>query len=179
MPVALTHTVTHTRKCADGTHGAKSFRPHPFCGKNTRNLLCRNGWRAFYHLVRMRSAVRIRPAAPKRKPPGRVVFCFGKLRCGVEVYPRRGKSAQQLQQFPPKSKGFGWFFYIFATFHCVFETSKKTSLLKIGVLPTNRPTFWQMESPLSLAAQGVAGFYLSNFLSTGGVYPLDCCGCLF
>ena len=48
-----------------------------------------------------------------------------------------------------------------------------------GVLPTNRPTFWQMESPLSLAAQGVAGFYLSNFLSTGGVYPLDCCGCLF
>ena len=62
-------------------------------------------------LVRMRSAVRIRPAAPKRKPPGRVVFCFGKLRCGVEVYPRRGKSAQQLQQFPPKSKGLGGFCY--------------------------------------------------------------------
>ena len=51
-------------------------------------------------LVRMRSAVRIRPAAPKRKPPGRVVFCFGKLRCGVEVYPRRGKSAQQLHTNP-------------------------------------------------------------------------------
>ena len=51
-------------------------------------------------LVRMRSAVRIRPAAPKRKPPGRVVFCFGKLRCGVEVYPRRGKSAQQLHANP-------------------------------------------------------------------------------
>jgi hypothetical protein len=65
MPVALTHTVTHTGKRADGTHGAKSFRPHPFCGKNARNPLYRNGWRAFYHLVRMRSAVRIRPAAPK------------------------------------------------------------------------------------------------------------------
>ena len=62
-------------------------------------------------LVRMRSAVRIRPAAPKRKPPGRVVFCFGKLRCGVEVYPRRGKSAQQLQKFPPKPKGLGGFCY--------------------------------------------------------------------
>ena len=62
-------------------------------------------------LVRMRSAVRIRPAAPKRKPPGRVVFCFGKLRCGVEVYPRRGKSVHQLQQFPPKSKGLGGFCY--------------------------------------------------------------------
>ena len=65
MPVALTHTVTHTGKRADGTHGAKSFRPHPFCGKNARKPLCRNGWRAFYHLVRMRSAVRIRPAAPR------------------------------------------------------------------------------------------------------------------
>ena len=60
-----THTVTHTGKRADGTHGAKSFRPHPFCGKNARKPLCRNGWRAFYHLVRMRSAVRIRPAAPR------------------------------------------------------------------------------------------------------------------
>lgn len=65
MPVALTHTVTHTGKRADGTHGAKSFRPLPFWGKNARKPLCRNGWRAFYHLVRMRSAVRIRPAAPK------------------------------------------------------------------------------------------------------------------
>ena len=61
----LTHTVTHTGKRADGTHGAKSFRPLPFWGKNARKPLCRNGWRAFYHLVRMRSAVRIRPAAPK------------------------------------------------------------------------------------------------------------------
>lgn len=61
----MTHTVTHTGKRADGTHGAKSFRPLPFWGKNARKPLCRNGWRAFYHLVRMRSAVRIRPAAPK------------------------------------------------------------------------------------------------------------------
>ena len=66
MPVALTHTVTHTGKRADGTHGAKSFRPLPFWGKNARKPLCRNGWRAFYHLVRMRSAVRIRPAAPRK-----------------------------------------------------------------------------------------------------------------
>ena len=65
MPVALTHTVTHTGKRADGTHGTKSFRPHPFWGKNARKALYANGRRAFYHLVRMRSAVRIRPAAPK------------------------------------------------------------------------------------------------------------------
>ena len=156
-----THTVTHTGKRTDGAHGAKSFRPHPFCGGNARKALYTNGRRAFYHLVRMRSAVRIRPAAPKRKPPGRVVFCFGKLRCGVEVYPRRGKSAQQLQQFPPKSKGLGGFCYIFATFHYIFEASKKTSLLKIGVLPTKRPTFWQMESQQSLTAQRIAVFCLS------------------
>ena len=106
-----THTVTHTGKRTDGAHGAKSFRPHPFCGGNARKALYTNGRRAFYHLVRMRSAVRIRPAAPKRKPPGRVVFCFGKLRCGVEVYPRRGKSSQQLQKFPPKPKGLGGFCY--------------------------------------------------------------------
>ena len=62
---ALTHTLTHTGKRADGTHGAKSFRSLPFWGKNARKPLCRNGWRVFYHLVRMRSAVRIRPAAPK------------------------------------------------------------------------------------------------------------------
>ena len=62
---ALTHTVTHTRKRMDGTHGAKSFRPHPFCGKNAHKALQIKGWEDFYHLVRMRSAVRIRPAAPK------------------------------------------------------------------------------------------------------------------
>ena len=64
----------------------------------------------------MRSAVRIRPAAPKRKPPGRVVFCFGKLRCGVEVYPRRGKSAQQLQNGNHPA---GWFFVLAS---CVAES---------------------------------------------------------
>ena len=61
----LTHTLTHTGKRMDGAHGAKSFRPRPFCSKNARKALYTNGWRAFYHLVRMRSAVRIRPAAPK------------------------------------------------------------------------------------------------------------------
>ena len=59
---ALTHTLTHTGKRTGGTHGTKSFRPHPFCGKNARKPLYTNGWRAFYHL---RSAVRIRPVAPK------------------------------------------------------------------------------------------------------------------
>ena len=63
-----THTVTHMGKRTDGAHGAKSFRPHPFCGENARKALYTSGWRAFYHLVRMRSAVRIRPAAPKEKP---------------------------------------------------------------------------------------------------------------
>ena len=65
LPAALTHTVTHTRKRTDGAHGAKRFRPHPFCGKNARKALYTNGRRPFYHLVRMRSAVRIRPAAPE------------------------------------------------------------------------------------------------------------------
>ena len=63
---ALPHTVTHMGKRTDGAHGAKSFRPHLFCGKNARKALYTNGWRPFYHLVRMRSAVRIRPAAPSK-----------------------------------------------------------------------------------------------------------------
>ena len=66
LTAALTHTLTHTGKRTDGAHGAKSFRPHPFCGKNARKALYTNGWRVFYHLVRMRSAVRIRPAAPHK-----------------------------------------------------------------------------------------------------------------
>ena len=65
MPVALTHTLTHTGKRTGGTHGTKSFRPHPFCGKNAHKALQIKGWEDFYHLVRMRSAVRIRPAAPR------------------------------------------------------------------------------------------------------------------
>ena len=62
---ALTYTLTHTGKRTGGTHGTKSFRPHPFCGKNAHKALQIKGWEDFYHLVRMRSAVRIRPAAPK------------------------------------------------------------------------------------------------------------------
>ena len=62
---ALTHTLTHTGKRTGGAHGTKSFRPHPFCGKNAHKALQIKGWENFYHLVRMRSAVRIRPAAPK------------------------------------------------------------------------------------------------------------------
>ena len=59
------NALTHTQECAKRTHGAKSFRPHSFCGKNARKALYTNGWKAFCHLVRMRPAVRIRPAAPK------------------------------------------------------------------------------------------------------------------
>ena len=61
----LTHTLTHTGKRTGGTHGTKSFRPHPFCGKNAHKALQIKGWEDFYHLVRMRSAVRIRPATPR------------------------------------------------------------------------------------------------------------------
>ena len=100
MPVALTHTVTHTGKRADGTHGAKSFRPLPFWGKNARKPLCRNGWIAFYHLVRMRSAVRIRPAAPRYKetPPCRVVFLFS-----LKRMPCRSRASSQTVE---KATGF-------------------------------------------------------------------------
>ena len=99
MPVALTHTVTHMGKRTDGAHGAKSFRPHPFCGKNARKPLCRNGWRAFYHLVRMRSAVRIRPAAPKRRDTHSCVSSFLELHfCRAKVAAREQRNPQR---FPP------------------------------------------------------------------------------
>ena len=62
---ALTHTVTHMGKRADGNNGTNRLRPHPFWTKNRRKALCSKGWKALRQLVRMRSAVRIRPAAPK------------------------------------------------------------------------------------------------------------------
>ena len=61
----LTHTVTHTGKRADGNNGTNRLRPHPFWTKNCRKTLCSRGWKALRQLVRMRSAVRICPAAPK------------------------------------------------------------------------------------------------------------------
>ena len=61
----LTHTVTHTGKRADGNNGVNRSRPHPFWRKKHRKALHGKGWKAFKHLVRMRSAVRIRPAAPE------------------------------------------------------------------------------------------------------------------
>ena len=73
----------------------------------------------------MRSAVRIRPAAPERKPPYRVVFCFGKLRCGVEVYPRRGKSAQQLQNFRLNGKVLADFVMFLQLFACFCNLEKR------------------------------------------------------
>ena len=73
------------------------------------------------------------------------------------LYPRF-KSGCHLQQFPPKSKDFGGFCYIFTAFCRAFEASKKTSLLKIGVFPTKRPAFWQLKNQQSIAAQWIAGF---------------------
>ena len=61
----LTHTVTHTGKRADGNNGTNRLRPHPFWTKNRRKALYSKGWKALRRLVRMRSAVRICPAAPK------------------------------------------------------------------------------------------------------------------
>lgn len=88
--------------------------------------------------------------------------------------PRRFKSGCHLQQFPPKSKDFGGFCYIFTVFCRAFEASKKTALLKICVLPTKRQTFWQLENPQSIAAQWIAGFCLSNWQSTGSIHTLYC-----
>ena len=63
---ALTHTVTHTGKCADGNNGTNRLRPLPFWTKKRRKALYSKGWKALQWLVRMRSAVRICPAAPKK-----------------------------------------------------------------------------------------------------------------
>ena len=62
----LTHTVTHTGKRADGNNGTNRLRPHPFWTKNRWKALYCKGWKALRRLVRMRSAVRIRPAAPTK-----------------------------------------------------------------------------------------------------------------
>ena len=74
----LTHTVTHTGKRADGNNGVNRSRPHPFWRKKHRKALHGKGWKAFKHLVRMRSAVRIRPAAPAQslEPQRFWGFCF-------------------------------------------------------------------------------------------------------
>ena len=62
---ALTHTLTHTGKCADGSNGTNRLRPHPFWTKKRRKALYSKGWKALRRLVRMRSPVRIWSAAPK------------------------------------------------------------------------------------------------------------------
>ena len=62
----MTHTVTHTGKRADGNNGTNRLRPHPFWTKKRRKALYSKGWKALRWLVRMRSAVRICPAAPQK-----------------------------------------------------------------------------------------------------------------
>lgn len=78
----LTHTVTHTGKRADGNNGVNRSRPHPFWRKKHRKALHGKGWKAFKHLVRMRSAVQIGSAAPATK--NRLIglnACFTVLFC--------------------------------------------------------------------------------------------------
>ena len=60
----LTHTLTHTGKRADGNNGAKSAADLILLSKQGRKVLKIKGRKAPDQLVRMRSAVRIRPAAP-------------------------------------------------------------------------------------------------------------------
>ena len=122
-------------------------------------------------MVRMRSAVRIRPAAPKRKPPGRVVFCFGKLRCGVEVYPRRGKSAQQLQHFPPKSKGFGGFCYVFLQlFACFCNLEKRPRYQKTAFYQLTDQLFGKWKARYPLRHKGLRVFtFPSGIIGSGDI----------
>ena len=89
-----THTVTHTRKRTDGNNGTNRLRPHPFWTKNRPKALYSSGWMAFERLVRMRSAVRICPAAPKkhRKLRFSMLFVAKMLKCAerVKEYRRGG-----------------------------------------------------------------------------------------
>ena len=62
----MTHTVTHTGKHMDGNNGTNRLRSLPFWTKKRRKALYSKGWKALRQLVRMRSAVRICPAAPKK-----------------------------------------------------------------------------------------------------------------
>ena len=78
----LTHTVTHTGKRADGINGEKSVKDLILLSGNGLKALKMKGLDALHHLVRMRSAVQIRPAAPKNhrfqmKTVVFVVFCLG------------------------------------------------------------------------------------------------------
>ena len=65
-PCTLTHTLTHTGKRTDGNNGTNRPRPHPFRSEKRLKALQRNGLKLPKLLVRMRSAVRICPAAPKQ-----------------------------------------------------------------------------------------------------------------
>ena len=72
----MTHTPTHTEK---GLYGAKEQRVPPassFWSKNGRKVLKIKGRKAPNQLVRMRSAVRIRPAAPKKHRKLRFLMLF-------------------------------------------------------------------------------------------------------
>ena len=81
-----THTVTHTGKRTDGAHGAKSFRPHPFCGKNARKALYTNGWRAFYHFGKDEVGGSNPPSSSKkscfREKTGFFLYFLTNLICG-------------------------------------------------------------------------------------------------
>ena len=74
----LTHTVTHTGKRTNGVNGEKSAKDLILLSGNGPKALEMKGLEALNHLVRMRSPVQIRVAAPKGSDFNRNqnLFCF-------------------------------------------------------------------------------------------------------
>ena len=90
---AVTHTVTHTGKRADGINGKKSVKDLVLLSGNGPKALEMKGLDVLDHLVRMRSAVRICPAAPKAlKTSVFKAFCFvWKKQQTVSLVCRKGR----------------------------------------------------------------------------------------
>ena len=72
---ALTNTVTHTGEQADGINGGKSAKDLILLSGNSPKALEMKGLDGLNYLAGMRSAVRIRPAAPE-KPSSHMVSRF-------------------------------------------------------------------------------------------------------
>ena len=103
----MTHTVTHTGKRADGNNGTNRLRPHPFWTKKRRKALYSKGWKALRWLVRMRSAVRICPAAPQKNLETAMVSWFFLFRvCGEQVTETATKPQRGIINIPRPSRGY-------------------------------------------------------------------------
>ena len=61
----LTHTVTHTRKRADGSSGNRDVKEHFNSSENGQKRLENNIFRIFLLFVISRSPVQVRPLAPE------------------------------------------------------------------------------------------------------------------